>query len=755
MGKLITRRRFLIGTAVVGGGLAVGYALKEDPPANEALSATAKDGEFALNAYVKIDQSGQVTIAIPHSEMGQGVMTSLSMLVAEELEIDVSDVKPVHAPVSPVYANFTAFMDSLPFSDGHHNGEATAGAWGMKNLGHLMGLQATGGSTSVRNSWEPMQYAGATAREMLISAAAIQWGVDASECKASKGRVLHEKSGKSAGYGDLVEAASIQEIQNEIPLKSANQRSTIGKSQPRLDIPSKVNGTATFGVDVELPGMMYAAVKLSPVFGGTVASMNEKAIADMPGVKKAVSLGTGVAVIADSFWRAKQAAEALPVTFDEGEAATVSSESIFKQYEEALKSDEGRSYAEEGDVQLKFADAGNLINARYKAPFLAHACMEPMNCTALYQNNGIEVWSPNQSPTLSAWFAEKAADVPAENVTVHTTLLGGGFGRRIEIDYLVMAVQAAKAVPGTPVKLIWTRENDIQHDMYRPAAMGDFSASLGTDGKISAFHSRLASPSITRNFVERLLPWAGADTPDNTTAEGVADLPYAFKNKLIEHIPSPTPIPVGYWRSVGHSYTGFFTECFMDELAGAAKKDPVEFRLTHLKEHKDFTDVLLKLKKLSNWNSPLPKGSGRGLALHESFGSIVGQVVELSVSEDKSVKLDKIYCVIDCGTVVNPDTVVAQMESGIIYGLTAAAFGEISIENGRVQQSNFPDYEMLTMAMTPEIIVELAPSGRPMGGVGEPGTPPIAPALANAIFNATGERIRELPIRKSGFEVTA
>lgn len=747
----LTRRKFLIAGGLVGGGLAIGYGFSDDAPENKALSATVNKGEFALNAWLKIDTDGNITVAISQAEMGQGVYTSLSMLVAEELDVDFAKVKAEPAPVDPVYANSTMFMDTLPYSDGHHKREDTVGAWGMKQVAGALGIQATGGSTSVRNSWEPMQKAGAIAREMLIKAAAERWGVSASECAAKKGVIKHSGSGKSATYGELVEQASSIEITEDIALKPENQRQLIGTSQKRLDIPLKVNGSAGFGVDVTLPNMAYAAVKLCPVFGGTVASWDENAVKGMPGFIKAVRFETGVAVIADSFWRAKKAVEALPVTFDEGENADLSTDSIFALYEKGLEGEDGRSYADEGDARDVINASNNVISARYKVPFLAHACMEPMNCTAQVGDNDVEVWLPNQAPTLAAWFAEKTADVPSENVKVNTTYLGGGFGRRVEVDLVVMAVTIAKELRGRPVKLLWTRENDIQHDMYRPAAMADFKGTLDADGKTSAWINRLASPSISRSFTKRMLPWADSDMPDNTTSDGAGNIPYNFSNFLMEHVPTPTPIPVGFWRSVGHSHNAFFTEGFMDEMAWAAKTDPIEFRLSHLQGHEDVAAVLTKLMKLSDWGRPLPKGRGRGVALHESFGSIVGQVAEVTIGKNKELTVDKVTCVIDCGTVVNPDTVKAQMEGGIIYGLTAAFYGEVNIERGRVVQSNFPDYDMIRLANCPEINVHLAPSGRPIGGVGEPGTPPIAPAVVNAIFNATKVRVRELPLAKSGY----
>ncbi len=751
--KLITRRKLLITGGLVGGGLAVAYAFGgSSVPDRSAYKATAGADEFTLNAWVKIASDGTINVAISQSEMGQGIHTALCMLVAEELEVNVADITPEEAPIDSVYANFTAIQDSLPFGDGHHQGEDTVGAWAMKKVGSVLGLQATGGSTSVRNFWLPMQQAGATARQMLISAAANKWNVPAQDCYAKEGSVYHKNSDKSASYGSLANEASQLDIPENVSLKAAGDRKVIGHSQMRLDVPSKVVGEAEFGVDIILPEMVHAAIKISPVFGGTVKDWDQDAIKDMPGVLKAVKLENAVAVIANSFWRAKQAVEALPVTFDDGDNATLSSDDIFKEFAQRLQSDDGRTYAEEGDVEAAFANENaSKITATYKVPFLAHACMEPMNCTALVTDTSVEVWTPNQSPTLSAWIAEETADVPSENVTVHNSFLGGGFGRKIEPDCLKMAINIAKSFKGRPVKLIWTRENDTQHDVYRPAALAQFEASVTTDGKISVWHNKVASPSITRAFVHRLLPFANSDMPDNTTSEGAADLPYKIANKLMEHYPSPVAVPIGYWRSVGHSYNAFFTECFMDELAAAANQDPIDFRLQHLVDHPDFTALLEKLRIESNWDEALPAGRARGVALHESFGTIVGQVAEVSVNADQEITVHKVTCVVDCGEVLNPDGVVAQMQSGIIFGLSAALFGEITISDGAVEQENFPDYDMVRLANSPEIDVHLAPSGRPLGGVGEPGTPPIAPAIVNAIYAATGKRVRELPLSNSGF----
>lgn len=753
MGRFsLSRRRFLVAGALVGGGLAVGYGfLRRNDPANAALTATTMEGEIALNAWVKVDKDGLVTVAIPRSEMGQGVYTALAMLVAEEMDANFSEVVVEQAPIADVYANIAMLKDALPFSDKHHDGEDTIGAWGMAKLGQFLGVQVTGGSSTVRDAWLPMRQAGATAKAMLVAAAARSWNVPPAEITVTNGAITHRGSGMSGGFGDFVMLAASEEVTDDPVLKKNSEFSLIGTPQPRLDIPSKVDGTAEFGVDIELEGMVHAAVKLSPVLGGTLATHDATAVQDMPGVLKVVPFKNGVAVIADSFWRAKTAVENLPATFNDGPTKDYSSSGILALLEENLESKDARVYAETGDARAALVEAQSTVTAVYKVPFLAHACMEPMNCTALVTDTSVEIWMPNQIPTLIKWFAEKIADVPAENVIVHTPLLGGGFGRRLEIDLVVMAVAIAKEMKNRPVKLLWTRENDIQHDIFRPAAVSRFEGALGSDGRITGWANRIASQSVSGSYTARLLPWMTMDTPDNTTSEGAADISYEFTSLLVDHVPVKLPIEVGFWRSVGHSYNGFFTESFMDEMAYAARTDPIDFRLAHLENHPDFANVLNQLAKVSNWSTPLGQGRARGVALHESFSSIVGQVVEITANGNKEITVDKVYCVIDCGAVVNPDTVKAQMESGIIFGLTAALYGDIEIEDGVVLNSNFPDYEMIRLANCPEIEVHLAPSGRLLGGVGEPGTPPIAPALTNAIFAATGERIRELPISRSGF----
>lgn len=746
-----SRRNFLIAGALVGGGLAIGYGFRTHESDETAFSVTAKEGEFVLNAWVKINTDGVVTVAIPRSEMGQGVYTSLAMLVAEDLDADFSAIRVEQAPIADVYVNVTVLQDQLPFFDSYHQGENSIGAQGIAKIGGLLGVQLTGGSSSVRDAWAPMRQAGATARQMLVSAAAKALNVPIEECTVKDGIIYHTKSDNKLGFGEVVNLAAAEIISKPVALKKPAEYTIIGKSQRRLDIPSKVTGEAIFGIDIELPNMAYAAVKLSPVFGGKLKSYDEAAIASKPGILKVVALENGVAVIADSFWRAQSAVEALTVIYEESEAASLSTESITATLAQNLADGSSWTYSEIGEVEDALSSATDNLKATYSVPYLAHACLEPMNCTAMVSDDNVDVWMSNQAPTLIKWFAANAAGVSVENAKVHTTLLGGGFGRRVETDLAVMAVAIAKEYKNRPIKLIWTRENDTQHDMYRPAAIASFDANLTPDGKINAWKNRIASQSVSKALTSRLLPWAAMDVPDKVTSEGAADIPYEFNHELVEHVPVDLAIPVGIWRSVGHSYNAFFTESFMDEAAFEAKQDPLDFRVAHVNTQSDFIAVLKKIGEISNWSSPLPAGRGRGIALHESFGTIVAQVAEVTVTDDKEVTVDKVYCVVDCGTVVNPDTVIAQMEGGIIFGLTAAFYGMITIENGRVINENFPDYDMIRLANTPIIETHLVPSGRLMGGVGEPGTPPIAPAVTNAIFAATGERIRDLPITKSGY----
>ncbi len=757
MGKKmkLTRRVFLVGGAAVGGGLLVGYGLMPDgDPLSAASLLKTGDGEVALNAWLKIAPDGTVTVAVPRSEMGQGIYTALPMLVAEELDADWSKVTVEQAPVDPIYANKTLLLNGLPFGPEETGMVPDSTRWAVRKVSEWLGILATGGSSSVRDAWVPMRQAGAAAREMLIGAAAKQWNVDAADCTAENGAVIHKASGRKAGYGELAATAATVERSGMPTLKDPKDYKLIGTSAERLDLPAKVDGTAEFGIDIRLPDMLYATVKASPVFGGTVKGFDAAAVKDMRGVEAVVEIPGAVAVVADSYWRAKQALADLPVEFDDGGNGGVSSESIRQQFLDALDGEDADSYRDDGDFDAAISTASTVVEAEYAAPFLAHATMEPMNCTVLVGDGTCEIWSPSQAPTLVQWTAADILEIESEQVTVHTPLLGGGFGRRAEMDVVAQAVAVAKQMPGRPVKLVWSREEDTQHDAYRPASISRFRAGLDGDGKPVAWWNRIASPSVTESYLGRHWPWAAMGGPDPSNVEGSADMPYSVADVRVEHVLSKTPVPVGYWRSVGHSQNAFHKESFIDEVAHAAGKDPYEYRLGLLGDHPRHAKVLETAAKAAGWRTPLPNGRGRGIALHESFASIVAEVAEVSVGADGAVKVDRVVCAIDCGIAVNPDTIVAQMESGIVYGLTAALFGEISIEDGRVVQENFPDYDMLRMAQMPVIETHIVESDGPIGGVGEPGTPPIAPAVTNAIFAATGNRIRSLPLMNQGLLVS-
>ncbi len=755
----ITRRKFLLASGVAAGALAVGYvALREDEDPRSVYQKTAKAGEIALNAWVKIDAEGVVSVALPRHEMGQGIHTALAMLVAEELDADWSDIRVEDVPVNAVYANRVLLKSGVPFTDAYHRGEDTISSEFMGWLAGMIGVQATGGSTSVRDAWEPMRLAGAAAKAMLISAAAQKWNVTETSCVAEQGVVRHLGSSRKAGYGELAGIASAMPPPKKPTTKDSADYRLIGKPVPRLDVAEKSTGKAAFGVDMQPEGLVHAAVRNAPVFGGSLKSHDAAAVKDMPGVIRVVSLPGAVAVVADSWWRAKKAVDAIPVEFGAGDHADLDSDKIFALLSEEVAGDGGFNYRDDGDVDSVLSKASGKIEATYKVPYLAHACMEPMNCTARVdvtagKPSGVEIWMPNQAPFLMKFLAARVADVDIDRVQVHTTYLGGGFGRRAEGDLAEQAVALAMTVPGKAVKVLWSREEDIQHDMYRPAAMSRFEAVLDEQGRPAAWRNRIAGQVPTTSITGRIFPFAAIDMPDNTSSEGSADMPYRVPHFRVDHTPVDLPVPVGFWRSVGHSYNAFFVECFMDELAAEAGKDPYRYRRELLDAHPDYLAVLDKAARAAGWDKALAPGRGRGIALHESFGSVVAQVAEIEMVGEDTIKLDRVVCAVDCGRVINPDTCEAQIESAIIFGLTAAMYGEITLEDGRVEQENFPDYEMIQLAHAPKIEVHLVPSGRPLGGIGEVGTPPIAPALANAIFNATGKRVRELPLSKAGFSL--
>lgn len=742
------RRRFLIGGALVtGAALVVGwrYLTPGEHGSPEELMNPG-DGEAALNGWVKIAGDGTVTVAVPRSEMGQGVQTALPMILAEELDADWSKVTFADAEIDPIYTNDVMLPEGFPF--GPHDDSfmarqaRSAGTW----LSNLIGVQATGGSTSVRAAWGPMREAGAAARAMLVAAAAGRLGVSTDELATENGSVVHTASGRSFGYGDLAADAAGRTPPETPKLKQPSDYRIVGTPRQRLDIPAKVDGSAVFGIDVALPDMLYAVVKHAPVPGATVKRFDPAQIARMPGVHKTMAVPGGVAVVADASWRAWRALEELDVEWDMAEAAEVSDAEIFAGFEAAL-SEEGWSYQDDGDAPATIEEAGDVIEADYRAPFLAHAPMEPINCTALQKGGRLEVWAPTQAPMISQWVAADVAGLPEEDVRIHVTYLGGGFGRRAEPDFIRQAVTLANAIPGRPVKLLWSREEDIRQDTYRPAGLSRFRAALDADGYPIAWHNKVVGPSVSGQMTLRYLPFMSDSGPDRTTVDGAAWLPYEVPAMRVEHVLSRVPMRVGFWRSVGHSHNAFFSESFVDELAHRAGADPYAYRRHLLRDRPRYAAVLDAAAERAGWDRPAPQGRARGIALHESFGAIVAQVAEVSI-EDGRPRVHRVTCAVDCGTVVNPDTLVAQMESGIVYGLSAALWGQINFDRGRVVQSNFPDYEVVRMADMPAVDTVIVPSNEPPGGAGEPGTPPIAPAVANALFRLTGKRVRDLPLSK-------
>jgi isoquinoline 1-oxidoreductase beta subunit len=706
----ISRRSFIASVAALGGGMALGFHLPAGPGSAEAAANPAE-----VNAWVVIQPDDTVIIRVARSEMGQGITTALPMLVAEDLGCDWSKVR----------AEFPAPEENV----------RRKRAWGE---------MSTGGSRSVRTSQEYLRKAGAAAREMLVAAAAAQWNVPAAECQAAKSVVTHKQSGRNLRYGEVAEAAAKLPPPAEPKLKDPKDWTLLGTPQKRFDTADKVTGKPIFGIDVRVPNMLYAAIVQCPVFGGTPKSYDEAKIRGLKGVRQVVQLPNAVAVVAASWWQAKKAADTLPVTWDEGQNGKVSSTGIAEVLRAGLAAPEAAVVRKDGDVDAALAAAAKRIAAEYGAPFLSHATMEPQNCTAYVTPDKVEIWVPTQSGEGALAAAAAAAEVAPERVIVHKTTLGGGFGRRGAVqDFVHQAVLVAKAV-GQPVKLLWTREEDIRHDFYRPVAMARFTAGLDASGMPVAWRVRVTGPSIIAN----LFPQRLTDGVDRSFANGFTEeMAYEVPNYEVGYAMRTTHVPVGFWRSVNHSQNGFFRECFVDEMAHATGQDPYQFRRKLLSKDPPRLAVLDAAAQKAGWDRPVPQGVSRGIALVEAYGSLCAQVAEASVGDKGEVRVHRVVAAIDTGHVVNPAILQSQVESAIVYGLSATLYGAITIENGRVQQGNFDDYEMLRIADMPVVETALVPSGGFWGGGGEPGVPPLAPALCNAIFAATGKRIRSLPLK--------
>jgi len=698
-----TRRGFLqAGSAT---SLTLGFSL---PLALTARAAAADS--FAPNAFLRIGGDSSVTVICGSVEMGQGVLTAIPMLVAEELDADWQTVRVEQSPADKAYNN------------------------------PLFGMQATGGSTTVRAFWEPMRKAGATARQMLVSAAASQWGVPATECRTESGRVLHS-SGKALQYGDLVAAASALPVPDAPALKDAKDFRILGKPTNRLDTPAKINGTAKFGIDASLPGMLVAVMARAPAAGAKPVAMNEAGARAVKGVKNIITLPSGVAVLATGYWAAKKGRDALAVQWDLGAAAELSAAKVHKMLSEGVAN--ATAVAKDaGNLSQGAASAKRKLQATYEAPYLAHACMEPMNCTAWVKPDSVELWVGTQSQGPSQGILAQVASVSPGNVKVNTMMLGGGFGRRFAPDFTIDATLLSK-ISGTPVKLIYTREDDMAAGFYRPAAMARFEAGLDAKGKPTMLKADVSSPSIMAASGFMKIPDNGVDA---MAMEGISDNPYDIANMRLAYGRQEPGPQVWFWRSVGHSQNIFFMEGFIDEMAAAAKQDPFEFRRSLLGKQPRYKAVLEAAAAKAGWGKPLPKGVHRGIAVAQSFGSYVAEVAEVSVDKSGTPHVHRVVAAVDCGMTVNPQTIARQIEGAIVYGLTAALYGRITHKDGRVEQGNFDAYPLLRMHEMPKVEVHILPSTEKPGGIGEPGTPPIAPAVVNAIFAATGKRIRTLPI---------
>jgi len=702
----VSRRHFLVSSAAVGAGLVLSLSLPFDRAEAEGAES------FAPNAFIRIGSDGQVVLTMPYVEMGQGTYTSIPMLIAEELEVGLNQIHLEHAPPNEkLYAN------------------------------PLLGVQATGNSNALRGSWKPLREAGATARAMLIAAAAKRWGVDAKSCRAQDGEVVHAASARQLKYGELAAEAAQLPVPQNIELKRPDQFRLIGTPAKRLDAAGKVNGTATYGIDARPAGVKIATLAQSPVFGGKLKSVDDTAAKAVKGVRQIVRLDDAVAVVADHMGAAKKGLEALRIEWDGGNHAALGTADVARELEQAtLKA--GAVAQHIGDVDTAMANAATKIEATYQVPFLAHATMEPMNCTVHLRGGECEIWIGTQAIARVQAMAAKAAGLPPEKVIVHNHLLGGGFGRRLEADGAVRAVEIAKQVDG-PVKVVWTREEDIQHDLYRPYWFDRLTAGLDKDGKPIAWNHRFAGSSV----IARWLPPGFAKGLDPDSTEGAIDLVYALPNFHVEYVRvEPPGIPTGFWRSVGPSHNVFVTESFIDELAAAAGQDPLAFRRALLDHNPRARAVLELAAEKAGWGEPLRQGRGRGISLQHAFGSLLAQVAEVEVAKDGSVRVHRVTCAMDCGTVVNPDTVQAQLQSGIMYGTTAALYGKITLKNGRVEQTNFDSYQILRINEAPAVEVHLIKSSEPPGGMGETGTSAIVPAIANAVFAATGKRLRKMPI---------
>ena len=754
---MLKRRTFLLGGAGALGALLVGWSVL--PPGQRLTPSTPLpvDGnQVAFNGWVKISADNSVTIVMCKAEMGQGIHTGLAMLLAEELDADWSQVRVENSPIDKIYNSVQNVVDDLPFRPDDDSTVKRATVWMTSKLVRDAGTMMTGGSSSMNDLWTPMREAGASARAMLIGAAAAQWKVPPGECRTEGGYVLHA-SGHKASFGELSTMAAQQPLPRKVALKDPADFKLIGKPMRRIEAASKINGTARFGIDALPDGLIYASVVMCPTLGGTVAHFDASPATKMPGFIKAFALapyagGSGaVAVIADNAFRAMNAVSAVNVVWNNGAAANLSSAGVDAQLAQALDDSDGHAYYHHGDVDAALSGAARTVTAEYHAPYLAHGAVEPVNCTVQVADGAATVWVSTQMPALARQHVAKVLDIDVDKVDVQTQLLGGAFGRRLELDFIAQAAAIAREGGGRPVQTIWSRAEDFTHDFYRPACVSRLKAGLDKDGKLVAWHAMSASQAIVPESLARY--YGVPRVPiDKTTCEGAFDQPYEWPTARVAHKIVELPVPIGFWRSVGHSHQAFFTEGFTDELAVATRQDPIAFRAALLAQHPRHLAVLRRVAALSDWGHPLTHAAdgtkrARGVALHEAFGSVVAQVAEVSVGANKQIRVHRVFCVIDCGLPVNPNLIRQQMESGIVFGLSTALQDEITIDGGQVTQKNFLDFPVVRMNDCPVIETDIMPSQMHPQGVGELGVPPVAPAVANAVFALTGQRLRALPLR--------
>ena len=700
----VNRRDFIKIVSGTGAGLVLGFYL---PPKARELFAEPLPSSFAPNVWLRIDPRGTVTITVAKSEMGQGAHTYFPLIVAEELEADLQAIKVEQAPTHP----------------------------------DRYGSQSTGGSTGVRTSWDKLRLAGATAREMLISAAAQKWQVDRSACYAEKGKVRHRSTGRALDFGALTEAAAKLSVPEKPPLKDPRDFKIVGTWVPQLGTPDRSSGRAIFASDLKVPGMLYATLARCPVFGGKAASFAAAKAQAVPGVKKVVAIDGGIAVLADSTWASLKGREALEVKWDEGPSAALSSASLRRLFAE-MAGGKGAVGQKEGDVDKAFAESGNKIEALYEMPFISHSPLEPMNCLADVRAGSCEIWVGSQNPQAAQTSAANILKIPKEKVAVHVSLLGGGFGRRLVNDFVDEAVKISQTA-GVPVKLLWTREDDMQHDLYRPASRHVLSGAVDRSGKLLGWKHRVVAPSITGQRE----PGRIVGGLDKSALNCAIDMPYAIPHLLVDYVMANTAVPIGAWRSVYASQNVFVVESFLDELAALAGKDPVAFRLEMLDKTPRMKRLVETVAEKSGWRQKLPPGHGRGVACSFCFGSYAAEVAEVSLEKGR-VRVHKIDVAVDCGLGVAPNTLEAQVEGAVALALTAVLKGEITFANGRTEQGNFDAYPLLTIEEMPQVAVHIVNSYEPLGGIGEPPLPPVAPAVGNALFAATGKRVRRLPLPK-------